>query len=701
MIPRILLSKASWKLAATLVLASTLAAAEPPDGDRMIEAYFRGQVKQIENDSLAGIKTLEDWQKVRPELRRQFLEMVGLWPLPDRTPLQATVTGKIDAENFTVEKIHFQSFPGLYVTANLYVPKNIKEPLPAVLYVCGHGNTVIDKVSYGSKVNYQHHPTWFAEHGYVSMVLDTLQLAEIEGIHHGLHRYGMWWWQTLGYTPAGIECWNAMRALDYLQSRKEVDPKRLGVTGRSGGGATSWWVAAADERVQCIIPVAGLADLWGHVVEGDTPRLQKGVIAGHCDCMYFVNTYRWDFDKVIALCAPRALMLGNSNADAIFPVDAYRRPAAKARRIYDLYGASDKFVLLETEGPHRDTPELRLGAYRWMNRWLKGEEGPAVEQMRPRFTAQQLKVFDRLPEDANNRIIHELFIKPGKTAMPNNPEVVREWWKGQKKEWLAQLEEKVFRGWTDNPPSLDVKPAGEVTHKGLRLRAFDFVSEENIPLRLWLMTAVKTEKVSLVVLNVLDEPGYQEWCAGLGPNFKDILQADRITLSEKEFESNLKTLEAQGWAFAAVAPRGVGPTRWSDNSPHIRRRFALIGQTLDGQRVWDVRRGLACLRAVDDLRGLRPWLQGKGDSAGLALYASLFESDIERLDLWNPPASHMTGPILLNVRKVLDMPQAMALAFPTRIRLYVENDEQAKAWEWPLRLQTALGEEALKIRVAK
>ncbi len=107
----------------------------------------------------------------------------------------------------------------------------------------------MDKISYGSKVSYQHHPAWFAEHGYVCLILDTLQLAEIQGVHHGTSRRGMWWWQTLGYTPAGIECWNAMRALDYLQSRKEVDPKRLGVTGRSGGGATSWWIAAADDRV--------------------------------------------------------------------------------------------------------------------------------------------------------------------------------------------------------------------------------------------------------------------------------------------------------------------------------------------------------------------------------------------------------------------------------------------------------------------
>ena len=234
--------------------------------------------------------------------------MMGLWPLPPRTDLKPVVTGTLDAERFTVEKLHFQSVPGLYVTANLYLPKFGRQAtgsrkLPAVLYVCGHGPSIIDKVSYGNKVTYQHHGIWFAEHGFVCLMIDTLQLGEIQGLHHGTHDLNMWWWQTLGYTPAGVECWNAIRALDYLETRPEVDAKRIGVTGRSGGGAYSWWLAAADDRPQCIIPVAGIADLWAHVVEGVAPRYRNGVITGHSDCMYFINSYRWDFVTVAALCA--------------------------------------------------------------------------------------------------------------------------------------------------------------------------------------------------------------------------------------------------------------------------------------------------------------------------------------------------------------------------------------------------------------
>ena len=130
----------------------------------------------------------------------------------------------------------------------------------------------------------------------------------------------------------------------------------------------------------------------------------------------------------------------------------------------------------------------------------------------------------------------------------------------------------------------------------------------------------------------------------------------------------------------------------------LRRRFGLLGQTLDGQRVWDVRRGLACLRTVADLKDVPLWLQGKDDMAGIALYAGVFEPDVVRLDLWHPSPSHQEGPYFLNVRRVLDMPQAVALALPRKVRIYVKDDAEAKAWEWPRELQKALEQDSLQIR---
>jgi cephalosporin-C deacetylase-like acetyl esterase len=683
-------------------------AADTSRGDRLVDAYFKRQVQRIADAALADVRDRADWEKKRPELRRQFLDMMGLWPLPPRTDLKPVVTGTLDAPSFTVEKLHFQSAPGLYVTANLYLPKHAKPPVPAVLYVCGHGPTIVDGVSYGNKVTYQHHPAWFAENGYACLIVDSLELGEIRGIHHGTYREGMWWWQTLGYTPAGIECWNAMRALDYLQSRKEVDPKRLGVTGRSGGGATSWWLAAADDRVQCIVPVAGIGDLQAHLVEGVAPRYRHGVLAGHCDCMYFVNTYRWDFTQVMALCAPRPLLLGNSDADAIFPVAGYRRMVEKVRHIYDLYGASDKFALLETSGPHKDTPELRRGAYLWMNRWLEGDAGEVTEREPTPFKPQQLKVFGRFPDDAANATIHESFIRPGHPDLPRVPEVARQWWAGQSKEWMQSLRERVFHGWPENPPPLNPRPANDVTHDGLRLRAFDFTSEEEVELRLWLLTAAKVEKPSSIVVTVADEPAWRQWVNALGLAFQvPLLENVAPHLDPAKFEQNRRTLEYYKWAFALVAPRGVGPTRWAETEnvngrlvpKQVARRFALVGQTLDGQRVWDVRRALAVLRGLPECKDVPISLQGKGDAAGVALYAAIFEPSVTQIDLAGLPASHRQGPIFLNVRRILDTPQAVALAFPREIHLLVKDEEQARAWEWPRQLQKALGHEHMHLEI--
>ena len=108
----------------------------------MLAAYFEAETAKLAKTSLADIESAEDWNARRPEYKRQLLEMLGLDPLPERTDLKPVITGKLEQDEFVVEKLHFQSRPGLYVTGNLYLPKKIDQPLPAMLYVCGHGREV-------------------------------------------------------------------------------------------------------------------------------------------------------------------------------------------------------------------------------------------------------------------------------------------------------------------------------------------------------------------------------------------------------------------------------------------------------------------------------------------------------------------------------------------------------------------------------
>jgi dienelactone hydrolase len=664
-----------------------VAPAQQPKADyaanrKQLDRYFRDQTKRINDACLAGLTTRADWEKKRPELRRQFLDMMGLDPLPPRTPLNPVVTGTFTAGAVTVERIHFQSMPGLYVTANLYLPANrpAGARLPTILYVCGHGNVVIDGVSFGSKVHYQYHPTWFASNGYACLILDTVELGEIRGDHHGTHGAKMWWWQGRGYTPAGVELWNAMRALDYLDTRPEVDPRRIGLTGRSGGGATSWWVAAADERIRAVVPVAGIADLHAHLNEAPAPRLADGVVAGHCDCMYMVNTYRWDFAQVAALIAPRPLLLGNSDKDDIFPVEGYRRLADKARKVYDLYGAADRFRLLETKGPHSDTPELHAGINAWMARWLKNDPSPqAAPDLAKRFEPRQLKVFDKLPEPRRNEAIHDTFVPAAAFDPPADPAAATAWWADRQPKLKAVLASHVFGGWAKAPPPLNATVAADVTREGLRLRAIEFVSEDHVPLRLWLATAAGATPKD-VLLRVLDDAGYEDWCAALGPGFAAALQHPG---KPERNDAAFAALKSSRTAVAAVAPRGVGPTRWAEpgskEDTHIRRRFPLIGQTLDGQRVWDVTRAAAAVR-VPDLAGAKLTLHGRGGAAGLALYAAVFGPPAD-LDLIDLPVTHRAGPVLLNVQRYTDVPEVLALAAAGRtVTLALPAGSDPAAW---------------------
>jgi hypothetical protein len=644
--------------------------------DRALDEYFRAETAKLQEKCLADIKTLDDWKSKRKVYRKQLFEMVGLDPLPEKTDLKPVITGKVEHDEFTVEKIHYQSRPGLYVTGNLYIPKGLEKPAPTVFYVCGHSVGTKNGIRYGNKAPYQHHPAWFARHGYVCFIIDTVHRGEIEGIHHGTYRYKMWWWNSRGYTSAGVEAWNCIRALDYLETRKEVDKDHIGVTGISGGGAYSWWLSALDERIKVAVPVAGITDLQNHVVDG--------CVEGHCDCMYLLNTYRWDYPLVAALVAPRPLLISNSDKDTIFPLEGVLRIHEKVRHIYRLYNAEKSLGLHITEGPHKDTQQTRVHTFSWFNRFLKGENPLIDEPAVPFFQWPQLKVFDKLPADSINSRIQESFVPSAPEPMV--PQSAEEWAK-QKNVWMKALQEKSFHGWPTEAEvgSLDIKTVFSVERKGIRFSAYDFTSQPHVRLRLYTAHRAKLKKTEMVTLDVLDEEEWKEWLATMRVGFADELKDQTLPeLNENAFKSKQEFFKNTKRVMVYFAPRGIGPNAWSaDERKHtqIRRRFMLLGQTLDGMRVWDVRRAIQVLRTIDSLNDKPLELQGKKNMAGIALYASLFEPDIKQLYLWYLPNSHHDGPTFLNVLRYLDMPQTVAMAGEqSRVRLYQKDDS---GWQFP------------------
>ena len=659
----------------------------PSEGERLLQDYLQAETGRLARNCLTDFQTLEDWTSRREELRRQLREMLGLDPEPPRTPLVPQITGTIDHPEFTVEKLHFQSRPGLYVTGNLYLPKGQTAPAPAILYVCGHSKQKEGNTSFGNKTGYQHHGAWYARHGYVCLTIDTIQLGEIEGVHHGTHNLNQWWWNARGYTPAGVEAWNGIRAIDYLETRPEVDPQRIGVTGRSGGGAYSWWIAALDERVRAAVPVAGITDLENHVVDG--------VVDGHCDCMFPVNTHRWDFAQVAALVAPRPLLISNTDKDTIFPLEGVVRVHEKVRRIYRLYGAEKNLGLQITEGPHLDTQELHIHSFRWFHRFLQNDPQTLVEKAAVKFfPPPQLRVFESLPGDEIVTRVAELFVAPA--PAPRIPATAGEW-ETDREQFLRGLREKSFGGWPTmdglpTPPAL--KPIFEGEAEGIRLQIFEFESQPHVPLRLYLASraGLPLADLDLTVLHIIDGSGWNELVAGLRRPFPTHFAGE--TASEFQpaiLEGIQKRVAESRQGLAWLAPRGLGAHSWPADATRqigIRRRFQLLGQTVDGMRVWDIRRGIQAMQSIPGLKGKPTWLQGEGNLAALVLYASLFETGVSRLELTRLPASHQAGPDLLNVLRLGDLPLALAIA-TERSRIILRNESPAVA-ETARQIQQAL-----------
>ncbi|EMI20694.1 Acetyl xylan esterase [Rhodopirellula maiorica SM1] len=614
-------------------------------GDQLVNEYFRSETEKISSAVFADIKTLDDWQDRRQGYRDQLYEMLGLSPLPERTPLSPVITGSATEGDVVVENIHFQSMPGLYVTGNLYRPAKQDGPLPAILYVCGHGKVKKDGISYGNKTYYQYHGAWFARNGYVCLTIDTIQLGEIEGIHHGTYREGAWWWNNRGYTPAGVEAWNGIRALDYLQSRPEVDGQRIGVTGRSGGGAYSWYIAALDERIKVAVPVAGITSLKNHVVDG--------CVEGHCDCMYMVNTYRWDYPMVAALIAPRPLLISNTDKDSIFPLDGVVDVYSKVRSIYKLYENESHVGLHITEGPHSDSQELRIHAFRWFNRHLRSDNELINKTATPFFDIKQLKVFDSLPTDERVSTIHETFVpkwNSNPSTRPGRPK------SAQHDELIQSLKRKTFGGWPQTAGSLDTKTIAEREADGMKVKAIQFTSQSPYRLTMFAVTPMSSAPPKMVNVVVLDQQAWQRVASGLA-----VVMPERFrgVTPDKQIWEQLRD-ESPTVPTVYVTPRGVGFTEWTRDPvrrTHIRRRFMLLGQTAAGMQIYDVVQALKAIGTLPSFESAEWRLRGSGDAAAWSLLASLFNDRIVEMSLIDLPVNNRDAPDLLNISKFTEIPQ--------------------------------------------
>lgn len=621
-----------------LAPATAFSQGSPPTrGDLVIERYLTHETAKLSQRVLDGARTLDEWQARRPRLRQELLEMLGLWPLPEKTPLKATITGTLERDTFVIEKLHFQSRPVLYVTAHLYRPRKVEGKLPAVVFFMGHYN----RGRNGHKSFMQDHGMWFATNGYVCLILDTLERGEIPGCsHHGLYGGEKRWWLSTGFTPAGLETWNGVRAIDYLVSRPEVDATRITATGLSGGGTMTFFVSAVDERVTCAVPASGMTDLESNV----TNRL----LAIHCDCQLPYNIHGWEFTTIAALIAPRPLLVVNSHDDVGFPMAANRRIMARLRPLYAWYGKPellDEFVSHGPPGAHAYRPDSRVAIFRWINKHNKQEARAVKDAEFERIPEEQLRVFpeDRdFPADAINPKIDETFLPRAEVKLPAAGGF-EAWRQGL----LRNLRQRSFRRFQERIPMSERAPA-PVNFKFKDLPLEDRPQTRTTEIGIQVTVKLfgldtqgepRAKGVVLIVLNEDEEPtAVPQWA--------------KPYVGEK--------------AVALLAPRGTGPTRFSRPAPpnFVMRAHALLGRTVDDGRVWDI---AATARWLERKPGIK--ILGRDQAGILGVYAALFEPSITEVVVIDPPLTHEVGPHFLNVLRTLDIPEALGLLAPRPLTL--------------------------------
>lgn len=642
---RDLLRASALALASGGLRAPFAGAADPPAGDEMIRKYLAAEAKRLSAKFMDGATTRAEWEKVRPRLKREFLDMLGLDPLPEKTPLNATVTGTLDRGAIAINKLHFQSKPGLYVTANLYRPKAVVPgaKLPAILYVCGHSGRGRD----GNKTAFQDHGMWFAANGYVCLVVDTLQLGEIAGIHHGTYREGRWWWHSRGYTPAGVECWNGVRGIDYLCSLPYVDAEKIGVTGISGGGASTNWIIAADDRVKVAVPVSGVSDLECYVTDQ--------VINGHCDCMFFHNLYQWEWTTALALFAPKPMLFANSDNDPIFPMSGNKRIIERLRKCYEMFGAKEKVDEHVSKGGHAYRPDLRIAIFDFFHKHLKGDNTPVKDADFESIAGKDLRAFPEdkdIPKDAINAKADETFVPVAKVELPTEQN-----FKGWKAGLVKQLREKVLRAW---PTKSSSKWVGE-----WKDGVIQFESEPGITVPLRMLKENKDGKsrwLTLIVLNRDEDP------------------KEEAKFWAKHTADDLVT--------QSIAPRGCGVGAWTRKNPPntVERSLVLLGQTADSGRAYDVAALTQFYYTGHDVR-----LVGKGEAGIIAAYAARYGLYVSELVISDPPTSHRDGPHFLNVMRVLDIPEALGLLAPDIKLTLVGKNAKDKAFDRTAAIYKAAG----------
>ena len=345
---------------------------------RMVQEYFVAQVRHAGEAGIqarAALKTKADAEAYIQSARDRIRQCFG--PLPAKTPLNPRVTGAFDRDAYKVENVVFESRPGMLVTANLYVPRGRKFPLPGVVGTCGHS------LNGKAGETYQAFAQALARMGYVVLLYDPIGQGErlqyldrdlkprigagvAEHLHGGNQQF------LAGDFFGTWRLWDGIRALDYLLTRQEVDPRHVGITGNSGGGTMTTWLCGMEQRWTMAAP--------GCFVTTFRRNMENELPADTEQCPPRALALSLDHADFLAALAPKPIIILAKEKD-YFDVRGATEAFHRLKRLYGLLGAEANIALHIGPTHHGYTQENREAMYRWFNRHTGLPEPSAEPQL--------------------------------------------------------------------------------------------------------------------------------------------------------------------------------------------------------------------------------------------------------------------------------------------------------------------------------
>jgi dienelactone hydrolase len=631
--------------------------AKPAD---MMLKYFQAQAGRLPPDR-APCATLQDWEKRRVELRRQLWQSLGDFPLDPRPPLNPRVTGRVDRGDHVIEKVVYESLPGLYVTMLVYRPARLEGRVPAVLCVNGHwpeskATAMIQQRCVG-----------LTRMGVIALCQDVIGAGERTALtgreprwYHGVYRGAAP--LVVGRSLTGYIMYECIRAMDYAVSRPDVDPRRVLCTGASGGGKQSLFFAALDDRLAGAVPVCWVSSYGAHM--GATACL------GEVPTGVLRYTDQWE---ILGLHAPRPLLgIAASQDDHVFAPRLMFDTLAKTRdRVYRLYGADNLVRGEEVNSRHDYNQPMRELLYNHVATYLQGAAAPHITEP-PDLPVEAIETL-RCGLPPESETVLSLTCRRARELAAAVPVPRRAApWRRQKTKMLARLRTDVFGGFPD-PGQVRRTHVRTLASPGHRAEHWTFETEPGVivPAVLHVPDGVSTNARRPAVL-VVDEDGKQAAC-------------DR---------GLVERLVKAGFVGLALDYRGTGETAgtvpaYEDVADYNLSNYALyLGRPLAGMRVFDILCAVDFLAGRPDVDVRRIAVAGRGMGAFTGMLAAAFDERIaavaaeEMLATWVFPEEFDRigiSYLIPNILTVGDVGHLAACVAPRPLLLVNAVDGQRRA----------------------